>query len=236
MGRRILSKLNRKELVQVMMELNDENEQLREQVAYAEAYGVDTPEELKESLTRITERDLNEETERIDFRTRYLRTVLSTFNVLIVVAAIAVLLASFILPTFQIYGSSMTPTLHEGDIVIALKNSDMKKGDLIAFYYNNKILVKRVIAAAGEWVDIDENGNVWVNSQPLDEPYVSEKALDDCDLEFPYQVPEGRVFVMGDHRSVSIDSRNSEIGCVSTEQIAGELAFRVWPLKSFKVY
>lgn len=124
----------------------------------------------------------------------------------------------------------MTPTLAEGDIVVAIKTSQFTKKDLIAFYYNNRILVKRVIAVEGEWVDIDDKGNVYVNSELLDEDgYVMEKSLGECNIRLPYQVPEGKIFVMGDHRSVSLDSRSTQVGCVAEEQIAGKLIFRLWP-------
>ena len=126
----------------------------------------------------------------------------------------------------------MTPNLYDGNLVVCLKNSKYEVGDSIAFYYNNKILVKRVIARSGEWVDIDENGYVYVNGEKIEEPYVQDHALGECDIELPYQVPDGRVFVMGDHRSVSVDSRSTSVGCVSDEQIVGRLLFRVWPLKS----
>ena len=126
----------------------------------------------------------------------------------------------------------MTPNLYDGNLVVCLKNSKYEVGDSIAFYYNNKILVKRVIARSGEWVDIDENGYVYVNDEKIEEPYVQDHALGECDIELPYQVPDGRVFVMGDHRSVSVDSRSTSVGCVSDEQIVGRLLFRVWPFKS----
>ena len=148
-------------------------------------------------------------------------------------AALAVLVATIWMPVLQIYGTSMTPTLEEGDIVLSVKGSDWKQGDLVAFYLGNKILVKRCIAGPGQWVDIDENGDVYVDGKLLDEPYLTEKALGDCDLEFPYQVPENRWFCMGDHRSTSVDSRHSSVGCVSDEQIVGKILFRVWPLAQF---
>ena len=162
----------------------------------------------------------------------------STIYTLITVAAIAVLVATLLLPVLQIYGSSMSPTLTDKDIVVSLKQTEFKTGDVVAFYYNNKILVKRVIALSGEWVDITPEGDVYVGKtktdmQLLDEPYLTEKALGDCNIEFPYQVPESRIFVMGDHRSVSVDSRNTAVGCVAEEQLVGKLVFRVWPLNLF---
>ena len=144
-----------------------------------------------------------------------------------------VLVAVLVLPVLQISGVSMTNTLQDGDIVVAVNSKKFETGDVIAFYYNNSILVKRVIAYAGDWVDIDDEGNVSVNGEVLDEPYVSEKALGDCNIELPYQVPDGRCFVMGDHRSTSIDSRNTAVGCVSADMIVGKIVFRVWPLSGF---
>lgn len=154
----------------------------------------------------------------------------STVSILLVVTAAAVLVSNLLLPILRIYGSSMTPTLIDGDIVTAVRNGSYERGDVIAFYYNNKILVKRVIGLPGEWVDIDGQGNVSIDGEPLDEPYLDEKTMGECDIELPYQVPDGRYFVMGDRRSVSSDSRNSAVGCVSEEQIVGKLFFRIWPL------
>ena len=148
-------------------------------------------------------------------------------------AAVAVLVATIWMPVLQIYGASMTPTLNEGDIVVSVKGSDFAPGDLVAFYLGNKILVKRVIARPGEWVDIDKDGNVFVNNVPLNEPYLAGKAFGDCNIELPYQVPDGKFFVMGDHRSTSVDSRSTAVGCVAQEQIVGKILFRVWPLNCF---
>lgn len=172
---------------------------------------------------------LEKELNRVHYRRRYRWTLRTTVYTLITVAAVAILVATLWLPVLQIYGSSMSPTLQEGNIVVSLKTDDFHTGDIVAFYYNNKILVKRVIAGPGSWVDINENGTVYVDKVPLDEPYLAEPALGDCNIAFPYQVPDGRFFVMGDHRATSIDSRNTAVGCVAEEQIVGKIVFRIWP-------
>ncbi len=176
---------------------------------------------------------VQKEKQRLRYKKHYRRTLRSTVAILVVVAAIAILVATLWMPVLQIYGTSMAPTLSDGDILFTVKTSDFSHGDVIAFYYNNKILVKRVIAVAGDWVDIEEDGTVYVNNQPLEEPYLSEKSYGDTNIELPYQVPDGRLFVMGDHRATSVDSRNTAVGCVSREQIVGRILFRVWPFSGF---
>lgn len=173
------------------------------------------------------------ELNRVRYKKRYGRVLRSTVYTLVTVAAIAVLIATLWMPVLQIYGVSMTPTLSDGNIVVSVRNDNLKQGDIISFYYNNKILVKRVIATAGDVVDIKNDGTVFVNNKKLDEPYLTEKAFGECNIKLPYQVPESRVFVMGDHRSISIDSRSKSVGCVAEEQIVGKLVFCVWPVSSF---
>ena len=173
------------------------------------------------------------ELSKAQHRSRYFRALRSTLYSLLVVAAAAVLVAMLVLPVLQIQGSSMTDTLEDKDIVVALRGSGYKTGDVIAFYYNNNILIKRVIASAGQWVDIQEDGTVYVDNVKLDEPYVTDPAFGDCDITLPYQVPDGKIFVMGDHRSTSLDSRNTSIGCISDEVVVGKLLVRVWPVTGF---
>lgn len=179
---------------------------------------------------------LKKELDRVNYKTKYRSVLKSTIFMLVVVAAIAVLVATTWLPVLQIYGSSMTPTLNEGEVVVSVKGSSFEQGDLIAFYYGNKILVKRCIATPGQWVDIDEDGNVYIDGKRLNEPYVKEKAFGDCDIKLPYQVPEDRYFCMGDHRETSVDSRNSSVGCISEEQIIGRIFFRIWPLNDLDYF
>ena len=172
------------------------------------------------------------ELEREQYRTRYRRTLKSTLFALITAAAAAVLVAALWLPVREIFGSSMTPTLMEGQYVVAVKDSSPETGDIIAFYYGNKVLVKRCIAGPGAWVDILEDGTVTVNGEALDEPYLKEKHFGICDLELPYQVPAGTYFLMGDQRETSVDSRHSSVGCIATDQMVGKIVYRVWPFES----
>ena len=168
--------------------------------------------------------------ERVSYADRLRKSIVSTTNTLIVVAALAVLVAMLFLPVLRIYGQSMNATLNSGELVVSLKGASFQTGDIIAFYYNNNILVKRVIANSGDWVDIDLDGNVYVNQQLIEEPYINEKSYGTPNIDFPYQVPEERVFVLGDNRAVSVDSRSTSVGCVTQEQIVGKIVFRIWPL------
>ena len=180
-----------------------------------------------------TAEQLDMERRRLRSKRRYNRTLRSTVAILIVVAALAVLAATLWMPVLRVYGSSMAPTLHNGEILISVKTKDFSSGDIIAFYHGNKLLIKRYIAGPSDYVNVDEDGNVSVNGMLLDEPYLAEKAYGEADIEFPYQVPDQRYFVMGDNRSVSIDSRSSIVGCIAGDQIVGKVVFRVWPLSAF---
>lgn len=174
--------------------------------------------------------EMEQEIARLKYKKSYGGALRSTVYSLAVVAAIAILVATLWMPVLQITGASMEPTLIDGQFVVAVKNDDFEAGDITAFYYNNKILIKRVIAGAGDWVNIDAQGNVSVNGELLEEPYLQEKSLGECNIELPYQVPDGRVFVMGDDRAISLDSRTTAVGCISKEQVLGQVVFRVWPM------
>lgn len=178
----------------------------------------------------ILQKELNREL----YKRRFRRLLKSTVGALVVVAAIAALIATLILPVLQIAGTSMEPNLNNGDIVVLMKSNKLENGELCAFYYSNKILVKRIIAGPGDYLWIEDDGTVYLNGEPLDEPYLQEKSLGECDVEFPYQVPENAYFMMGDHRATSIDSRSSVIGCVAEDQIIGKILFRIWPLSQLK--
>ena len=180
-----------------------------------------------------TTEQIEKERKRLRYRNRYNRTLKSTIAVLVVVAAAAVLIATLWMPVLQIYGNSMVPTLEDGQIVISVKTSSFQSGDIVAFYHGNRLLIKRFIAGSSDWVNIDDDGNVFVNDEKLDEPYLTEKAFGNTNIELPYQVPDQRFFLMGDNRDVSIDSRNTAVGCVAADQIVGKVVFRIWPLSEF---
>lgn len=189
--------------------------------------------ESKKKMDLPTAEQLEQELKRLKYRHSFAFTLRSTVASLIVVAAIAVMISTMIMPVLRVTGTSMTPTLQNDQVIICNKLAECQKGDVVAFYYNNKILIKRVIGVAGDVIDISGDGVVSVNGEPLDEPYVSELALGECDIELPYQVPDNRIFVMGDHRSVSIDSRSTSVGCVAIENVIGKVLFRVYPIDSF---
>ncbi len=176
------------------------------------------------------------ELRRVSYQARYRAALRGTIYTLVVVAAVAILVATLWLPFLRIYGTSMAPTLQDGDIICCIKTSDFGPGDIAAFYYNNKLLVKRVVGQPGDWIDMDAEGNVYVNEVLLEEPYLVEKALGDGDVEFPYQVPDGRLFVLGDHRSTSVDSRHTTVGCIAQDQIVGRIFLRIWPFERIGIF
>jgi len=192
---------------------------------------------MKKEKLRLTDlpttEQLRQERLRLRYKKRYSRTLKSTAAILVVVAAAAVLVATLWMPVLRIYGDSMAPTLQDGQIVVSLKTGSFQPGGIAAFYHGNKLLIKRFIAGPSDWVNIDEAGNVSVNGEELDEPYLTEKAFGNTDIDLPYQVPDQRYFLLGDNRDVSIDSRNTAVGCIAEDQIVGKVVFRIWPLSEF---
>ena len=209
-----LSDLSRKELVDTLYNLMNENERGVKKIP--------VPKQVAEERRRLRK------------KARVTRTIITTLGALTVAAAVAVLLSTYVFTAIQVSGDSMEPTLSDGDVLVLLNAHEYTGGQLCCVTWQNKLLIKRVIAVGGDSVDIDREGNVSVNGQKLDEPYVTEKSLGECDIEFPFTVPEGRVFVMGDQRSTSIDSRSSAVGAVEEDQIMGRVWFRAWPLGSVK--
>ena len=193
---------------------------------------VENKKEVKQ-IERPSLEDLRAELKRENNKKEYSKIFRNTIVVLVVVAALSVLISSFFVTVLKVTGESMSPTLESGQIVLASNSKEFEAGELIAFYYNNKVLIKRVIGSPGDWINIDSDGNVYVNGVLLEETYLTEKSLTPTDITFPYQVPENRYFVLGDHRSVSIDSRSTTVGCVSEEQLIGKVLFRLYPINVF---
>ena len=190
----------------------------------------------KKEVSLPTKKQVETERKRYRRQKAYNKALRGTIYVLTIVAAVAVLIATLVLPVLQIEGTSMEPTLHNGDIVLLMKTNRFDRGDLCGFTWNNKLLIKRVIGVPGDWIEIDTDGTVYLNGDKLDEPYVEQKALGECDLEFPYQVPQEQYFVIGDMRESSIDSRNTVIGCIPKDQIVGKVFFRVWPFSRLRFF
>ena len=190
----------------------------------------------QKNISLPTKNQVESERKRYRRRKAYNKALRGTVYVLTIVAAVAVLIATLILPVLQIEGTSMEPTLSNGDIVLLTKNTRFDHGDLCGFTWNNKLLIKRVIGLPGDWLEMDSDGVIYLNGEKLDEPYVQKMALGECDIEFPFQVPQEQYFVVGDMRENSIDSRNTLIGCVTKDQIVGKVFFRVWPLKNLRLF
>ena len=190
----------------------------------------------KDSVSLPTKEQVERERKLYRWKRAYMKALSGTIYVLTMVAAVAALIATLVLPVLQIEGTSMEPTLKNGDIVLLTKTTAFGRGDICGFAWNNKILIKRVIGVPGDWIEIDKDGTVYCNGEKLDEPYAEQIAYGECDLEFPFQVPQEQYFVLGDMRESSIDSRNTLVGCVEYEQIIGKIFLRMWPIKNMKLF
>ena len=191
----------------------------------------------RDAVTSLpTKKQVEKERKRYRRQKAYNKALGGTLYVLTIVAAVAVLIATLVLPVLQIEGTSMAPTLVNGDIVLLTKTSTFERGELCGFSWNNKLLIKRVVGLPGDWIEMDTDGTVYRNGEKLDEPYAEQLAIGECDLEFPFQVPQEQYFVLGDMRESSIDSRSTLIGCVEKEQIVGKVFFRVWPFKTMGLF
>ena len=189
-----------------------------------------------EVISLPTREQVEKERKLYRWKKAYVNALTGTIRVLTMVAAVAALIATLVLPVLQIEGTSMEPTLKNGDIVLLNKTTSFERGDICGFAWNNKILIKRVIGVPGDWIEIDQDGTVYSNGEKLDEPYAEQIAYGECDLEFPYQVPQEQYFVLGDMRESSIDSRNTLVGCVENEQIIGKIFLRIWPIKTIRSF
>ena len=224
-----LRHLKKGDLIEMIYQMKKTEEKLCNKLEAQNA--VDSEE--AENTVLLTIEELEEQRKRCFYKKTFHRTLQRLVGILTVVAAVSVLIATLLMPVLQIQGSSMFPTLENGQIVVLLKGNNYKTGDLVAFYYGNKLLIKRIVATPSDWISIEKNGDVYVNGKILDEPYITKKAFGDCDQSFPLQLGDERWFLMGDNRTVSVDSRMTTIGAVSGEQIVGKIIFRIWPLKSF---
>lgn len=208
MSKKEFGDLNKRELVDLVYTMmNTENEKISE-------------------ITPIEQ--VAAEHEKLEIRARFQRILKSTVSTLLVVAAAAVLISMLFLPVIQVSGDSMKPTLNNEDIILLVKTKNFSTGELCCVSWQNKLLLKRVIGLPGDSINIDEKGNVYLNGELLDEPYVTNKALGECDIDLPYTVPEGKLFVMGDQRETSIDSRSTAVGCVDYDQMVGRYLLRIW--------